>query len=646
MLSDDGYVLIDGNACQGAVEVPDGVTTIADGAFAGALMSAITLPDSLQTIGNNAFEDTVFSEIALPRYLVSVGSEAFKNATNLNLVAFLGATAPTVSVNAFTGVADDAHAYGNWDEPSPGYGIPYTRYCADGGGIDIDGPGQMVAGMTGSGCTGRLTIPPIVNKIGINAFANSDVTSLSLPETLVEIDDYAFLYSTHLTSADLPESLTTIGALAFGYTSLTSITLPESATSLDDSVFAGIPTLTSVTLPSTLYSIPHGAFSADPALTAIDIPDNVHIIGDGAFHGDTALVHVRLGSGVEYIHSNAFRGTAIEQIDIPAGAIYFGDHVFAETPHLTRASFAPTSTLTSIPDGTFADSALVEVTLPPGLTAIGDEAFARTAFTSVDLPSTVTSIGADAFNGAALLAGVYFQGDAPSVGADAFSDVASGASAYFRRNATGFEDDPWHGLTLGRIALGVTVDGSGSVASTPAGVACSASCTGRFYLDDEVVLTATPAPGYVFDGWAGACSGSGTCTVAMSTERAVTARFRTTPADAPPSAASPTTPKHLRWSVRSASTVSAGTTITTTFAAAPDTTYRITATPLPRRSAVRGTCRIAKTTRLATCSISPGPGRWTIRITPIAHGAIGIPAMRRVTVAALATRPDPSAVTG
>ena len=66
--------------------------------------------------------------------------------------------------------------------------------------------------------------------------------------------------------------------------------------------------------------------------------------------------------------------------------------------------------------------------------------------------------------------------------------------------------------------------GSGSVTSSPAGINCGASCFASFAAG-SVTLTATPAVGSVFAGWSGSCSGTGTCTVALSGDNSVTATF-------------------------------------------------------------------------------------------------------------------------
>ncbi len=82
------------------------------------------------------------------------------------------------------------------------------------------------------------------------------------------------------------------------------------------------------------------------------------------------------------------------------------------------------------------------------------------------------------------------------------------------------------------VALTVTREGAGSgtVASSPAGIDCGATCTFDFDSGASVTLTATPASGSSFTGWSGSgCSGTSTCTVTMSEARAVNAEFSVVP---------------------------------------------------------------------------------------------------------------------
>ena len=80
--------------------------------------------------------------------------------------------------------------------------------------------------------------------------------------------------------------------------------------------------------------------------------------------------------------------------------------------------------------------------------------------------------------------------------------------------------------------------GSGTVNSSPSGIACGASCSAAFNDGTQVTLNASPATGSTFAGWSGGgCSGSATCTVTVNANTAVTATFSAgggTPGGAPP----------------------------------------------------------------------------------------------------------------
>ncbi|MFB9311756.1 Ig-like domain-containing protein [Nocardioides plantarum] len=73
--------------------------------------------------------------------------------------------------------------------------------------------------------------------------------------------------------------------------------------------------------------------------------------------------------------------------------------------------------------------------------------------------------------------------------------------------------------------------GTGTVTSSPSGLACGSTCTASYPDLARVVLTATPAAGSTFAGWSAPCAteGTGTCAVTMAGARTVTATFITTP---------------------------------------------------------------------------------------------------------------------
>jgi aryl-phospho-beta-D-glucosidase BglC (GH1 family) len=86
------------------------------------------------------------------------------------------------------------------------------------------------------------------------------------------------------------------------------------------------------------------------------------------------------------------------------------------------------------------------------------------------------------------------------------------------------------GGTPGTFGLSVTKagTGSGTVTSSPSGINCGSTCSANYASGTSVTLTAAAASGSTFAGWSGACSGTGTCLVAMTAARSVTGTFNTT----------------------------------------------------------------------------------------------------------------------
>jgi len=118
-------------------------------------------------------------------------------------------------------------------------------------------------------------------------------------------------------------------------------------------------------------------------------------------------------------------------------------------------------------------------------------------------------------------AGMTFDGwSGPDAGActtatvcDVPMDAAKNITATFSPTVT------THTLTVDK-------SGSGSATSSPAGIACGATCSAQFDDGTSVTVTATPDANNVFSGWTGCDSASGTnCTVDMTSDRTVTATF-------------------------------------------------------------------------------------------------------------------------
>ena len=78
-----------------------------------------------------------------------------------------------------------------------------------------------------------------------------------------------------------------------------------------------------------------------------------------------------------------------------------------------------------------------------------------------------------------------------------------------------------------RFALTVAKagDGGGTVTSMPAGIGCGSDCAEAYPSGTAVTLNVAPQAESLFAGWAGACSGTGACTVTVDAAKSVTATF-------------------------------------------------------------------------------------------------------------------------
>jgi M6 family metalloprotease-like protein len=83
------------------------------------------------------------------------------------------------------------------------------------------------------------------------------------------------------------------------------------------------------------------------------------------------------------------------------------------------------------------------------------------------------------------------------------------------------------GVTLTRgWLLEITISGQGRVSSPLAGIDCGTACRSVLGMRGTAVsLTATPAAGWLFAGWDGACFGTDDCILTMNANRSVSALF-------------------------------------------------------------------------------------------------------------------------
>ena len=277
------------------------LTTISAHAFASTAIESVVLPDSVNYVDDNAFRDSVYLKSVTfgAAENLQVHSNAFYNTGLTSL--YLPANLTYVGEYAFIGLKD-LTAYAVADENPRYKSINGVLYSKDGK--------KLIAYPAGK--TGNFTVPKEVETIGFGAFENSLIEAVSFEDGI---------------------NLLTIGYRAF-YKSekLASVSIPESVVSIDFYAFAECRNLERVTFAENnkLTGIYEGAFLNCSSLTDIVIPDNIVEVSDFAFYGCRALTKLPFSetSEVKGIYDYAFAYSGITELVIPDSVVEIGAYAF------------------------------------------------------------------------------------------------------------------------------------------------------------------------------------------------------------------------------------------------------------------------------------------------------------------------------
>jgi len=264
------------NSAITSISIPSSVKAINDHAFAG--MSNLTSIDfshatALTTIGDNAFEnDTALTEVTLPANLTNVGDNLFDNDTALTSISYATGT------KALKG-----------------------RWILQNTGVT------------------SFTIPDTVTLIDSYYFASSKLTSIALPDQIVNINDRAFAGMSKLTSVDFSNAtaLTTIG----------------------DNLFEKDTALTTAVLPANLTSVGDDLFSSCAALTSVSYATGVKLLYGCRILQSTGVTTFTIPSTVTNIGANYFEGANISSLTLPSSVINIGSNAFANNSSLTTLNY-------------------------------------------------------------------------------------------------------------------------------------------------------------------------------------------------------------------------------------------------------------------------------------------------------------------
>lgn len=499
--------------------------------------TALSLPDSLTSIGQDAFCSFAGTEIVVPDKVTSIGDFAFNGCENLKTITlpaglqsigFCFIECDTLETINFKGTMEQWLVCGGGESTFP---VTAKVTCAKGGTLreggkcgdnltwTLDSSGKLTISGTGdmenyASGTSRGTDPAPwayassmirsieigsgVTRIGSYAFEDTNITSLTIPGSVMAIGDYGVNSNRYLAELTLNEGLRSIGKGAFSWSKrLTTLTIPGSVTSIGKNAFTNNQQLTTVNFDGTQeqWNAIGGKDSG--------VPDTAKL------NCATAVASGKCGTGVKWsLASNgvlAITGTGkgimkdyaegsrkpweskgdVKQIIICEGVTHIGDHAFANSP-ATRVSLP--ESLTSIGTRAFAGAAITAMTIPGSVTTIGVEVFwgcsdltslticdgvtaiesafgKCTGLTELVLPDSVTSIGTQAFDGCTGLRTVTLSKNLTSIGYMAFSGCSGLTELVFPDSLKEIDQEAFrYCSSLNSISLGTGLTTIGRMA--------------------------------------------------------------------------------------------------------------------------------------------------------------------------------------
>lgn len=156
----------------------------------------------------------------------------------------------------------------------------------------------------------QVTIPDSVKNIDTYAFQYcSNLTNVATGNGVTNVAACAFYGCENLSAIIFGERVASIGYQAFAYcSSLRSVALPDNVAQVGKSAFFDCRNIASLTIGKGIRNIPDHAFGRCSKLTSIFIPANVTNIESLAFVSCIGLTNVVLGSAQPNIDRLAFSG--------------------------------------------------------------------------------------------------------------------------------------------------------------------------------------------------------------------------------------------------------------------------------------------------------------------------------------------------
>ncbi len=263
-----------------SVIVANGVTNIASNAFMSCtnLISA-TLPGSVASIGNYAFYNCFsLSSISIPYGVTSLGNLVFSGCSSLASITLPDSV---ISIGECTFQSCDSLTSVKIPDSVTNIGIGAFQGCGNLAEVTLGDHVTSIENSAFGGCGSLLSmeIPASVTQIGVQVFSGCNhLTSIHVSDdnsSYASIDGVLFNKSfTEIIAFPgakgghymIPDSVSNIG-LAFQLCrNLTSITIPGSVTNIEKEAFYLCSSLRSITIPNSIQSIRSAAFRSCSSL--------------------------------------------------------------------------------------------------------------------------------------------------------------------------------------------------------------------------------------------------------------------------------------------------------------------------------------------------------------------------------------------
>lgn len=379
------------NLSEVRFEAASKLNSIGANAFRGCLqLYFIALPAGLEYIGESAFFDSALRCAVIPNSVLEIGFEAFYGAVNIEIYC-AASSAPIAWHEAWSHEGNNVI----WNYLDVKYegtaGLIYE--------LNLDGTGYFVSGCIEELDDFRIKIPAVFNGLPVlgikqNAFQNSYAYAVTIPQSVISIDEGAFgfyitainfLSISPIPLSEIPSDLLTynifvpVGFCNAYQTAWNTSMISEVNQIINDTLYVYFGDEENVVVPNGVIEIGQNAFIGLKNLKSITIPSTVAIIGIRAFGDCVNLETVifepnSICSSIEPLtFYNCYK---LKSIVIPSTVTKIGASAFYKCYSLTTADIVSDSLIESIDENAFEFCySLESIFIPSNVTIIDNNAF-------------------------------------------------------------------------------------------------------------------------------------------------------------------------------------------------------------------------------------------------------------------------------